>query len=66
MNSASIEEQIKDLRKTLRNGFDSIRNRLDKLSKQQDELLALLRRIKERMQDGEEWKRSIDDEEWEV
>ena len=81
MNSASIEELINDFRKTLRNGFeertkdliktlrsefDSLRNEFAELGRQQEEILSLLRRIIDRLQDGEEWKRSVDDEEWEV
>lgn len=81
MNSASFEELINDFRKTLRNGFeertkdliktlrsefDSLRNEFAELGRQQDEILSLLRRIIDRLQDGEEWKRSVDDEEWEV
>ena len=76
MNRAGVEERIKNLEERIkrlkereeRNSarLDHIIRIADETHKRAREILDFMQNLNDRMQDGEEWKRSVDDEEWEV
>ena len=66
MNRASVEERIKNLEERIKRLEERISARLDLVIRLADETRKRTREILDRLQDGEEWKRSIDDEDWEV